>query len=72
MGDSVSQGWGHLMQFPTQPQPHSAASHPGVGTFASTTVCAGQMSISSPSGFYYFSVFPGQKAQDERLEEKHI
>lgn len=28
------------------------------------------MSISFPSGFYYFSVYTGQKAQDECLQEK--
>ena len=28
------------------------------------------MTILFPSGFYYFLVYPGQKAQDERLEEK--
>lgn len=49
---------------------HSAATHPGAGAHTGTTVCSGRMSISFPSGFHYFSVYTGQKAQDECLEEK--
>lgn len=41
-------------------------------TRAGVAICAGQMTISFPSGFYYFTVYPGQKAQEERLEEKSI
>ena len=37
---------------------------------ASQSVQAGRMTTSFPSGFYYFSVYPGQKAQDEHLEEE--